>query len=112
MLVDATWDLPLKCAGFPVNEFWDARADTLCAVKSLQSIVRTAFCLTATNETHRKDSEQELNPCDGEEDHGDAGAHGRSYRRKTGMRTADEIQQIRRFDRDFDVWLKEVRINP
>jgi hypothetical protein len=33
VLVDATWDLLLKRAGFPVNENWDGEAETLGAVK-------------------------------------------------------------------------------
>jgi len=37
-LVDATWDLPLKSAGFPVNESWDGVSDTLLAVKPIQEI--------------------------------------------------------------------------
>lgn len=31
-LVDATWDLPLKDAGFPVNHPWDGISDTIPAV--------------------------------------------------------------------------------
>ena len=112
VLVDATWDLPLKRAGFPVNENWDGRADTLCAVKSLQSAVRTAFCRTATNEPYRNGCGQQLNPCDGEQDHRDADAHARHYRGKTGMRTAEEIERIRRFNREFDVCLQEIRERP
>jgi hypothetical protein len=112
VLVDATWDLPLKRAGFPVNENWDGRADTLCAVKSLQSAVRTAFCHTATTEPYRNGPDQQLNQSDGEQDHGDADAHARYYRGKTGMRTAEEIERIRRFNREFDVWLQEIRERP
>jgi hypothetical protein len=37
-LVDATWDLPLKTAGFPVNESWDGMSDTLLAVKPIEEI--------------------------------------------------------------------------
>ena len=59
VLVDATWDLPLACGGFPVNEHWDGQTDTLCAVKPLQSAVRTAFCRTATNEPYRDRREPE-----------------------------------------------------
>jgi hypothetical protein len=112
VLVDATWDLPLKRAGFPVNETWDGKADTLCAVKPLQSAVRTAFCRTATSEPYRDRREQELNPCDGEQDQGDAGAHARYYRRKTSVRTSDEIKRIRRFNREFDEWLQVIREHP
>ena len=37
-LVDATWDKPLKDAGFPVNESWDGVSDTLLAVKPIEEI--------------------------------------------------------------------------
>jgi hypothetical protein len=109
VLVDATGDRPLKRAGFPVNEYWDGQVDTLCAVKPLQSAVRTAFCRMATNEPSRNSCEQDLNPLEGEQDHGDVGAHARYYRRKTGMRTADEIERIRRFYQKLDRWLQEIR---
>jgi hypothetical protein len=112
VLVDATWDQPLIRAGFPVNEDWDGRADTLCAVKTLQSAVRTAFCGTATNEPYRNGRDRQLNPCERERDHGDAEAHARYYRGKTGERTAEEIERIRRFNREFDVWLQEIRECP
>jgi transglutaminase-like putative cysteine protease len=39
ILVDATWDLPLKKLGFPVNESWDGVSDTLNAVKPEQEII-------------------------------------------------------------------------
>jgi transglutaminase-like putative cysteine protease len=109
VLVDATWDRPLKRAGFPVNEHWDGYADTKCAVKPLKSAVRTAFCRTATNEPCRGSTEKELNPLDGERDYGDAEDHAQDYRGKTGMRTDEEIGQIRRFYQEFDAWLVSIR---
>jgi hypothetical protein len=36
--VDATWDLPLKRLGFPVNEGWDGFSNTLNAVKPEEEI--------------------------------------------------------------------------
>jgi transglutaminase-like putative cysteine protease len=36
ILVDATWDLPLKKVGFPVNENWDGLSDTKLAVDSIE----------------------------------------------------------------------------
>ena len=104
VLVDATWDLPLARGGFPVNEHWDGLADTLCAVKPLQSPIRTA-----TNQPFRNRREQDLNPIDGEEDYSDAGAHARYYRGKTRMRTTDEVERIRRFYLQFDEWLEKIR---
>jgi hypothetical protein len=109
VLVDATWDRPLARGGFPVNEHWDGRADTLCAVKPLRSAVRTAFCHTAINEPYGQGHERDLNPLEGEEDLGDAREYTRHYREKTGMGTADEIKRIRRFYQEFDAWLQVIR---
>jgi len=109
VLVDATWDRPLRQAGFPVNEHWDGRADTLCAVKPLRSAVRTVFCRTATSEPCRNGSERDLNRLNGVQDHGNAEDHVRYYHEKTGMRSADEIARICRFYQEFDVWLQEIR---
>jgi hypothetical protein len=109
VLVDATWDLLLARGGFPVNERWDGLTDTHCAVKPLPSPVRTAFFRTATNQSCRNHREQDLNPLYGEPDYGDAGAHARYYRGKIGVRTADEIERIRRFYLQFDEWLQQLR---
>lgn len=109
VLVDATWDLPLARGGFPVNECWDGLVDTRCAVKPLQSPVLTAFCRKATNQPFRNRREQDMNPIDEEEDYGDARIHARYYRGKTGMRTVDEVERIRRFYLQFDEWLQEIR---
>lgn len=35
VLVDATWDIPLGKAGFPVNDTWDGVSDTLPAVTKI-----------------------------------------------------------------------------
>ncbi|MDO9033970.1 MAG: hypothetical protein Q7U51_02030, partial [Methanoregula sp.] len=69
VLVDATWDLPLAKAGFPVNGDWDGYSETKCAVKPLKSPVRTAFCRTATNEPCRGKDEAALKSVDGEKNH-------------------------------------------
>ncbi|MFA6355553.1 MAG: hypothetical protein WCY23_00425 [Candidatus Omnitrophota bacterium] len=39
VLVDATWDLPLKKAGFPVNEDWDGISDTKNAVTPVNEVL-------------------------------------------------------------------------
>lgn len=109
VLVDATWDRPLKGAGFPVNEHWDGRADTLCAVKPIRSAIRTAFCRTATNEPCRDSREVELRSLDGERVHGDEEDHAQYYRQKVRIRSPDEIERIHRFYREFDTWLVQVR---
>jgi hypothetical protein len=49
-----------------------------------------------------------LDPLDDEQDHRDAEEYRRYYREKTGMRTQDEIERIRWFYREFDVWLEIV----
>jgi hypothetical protein len=108
-LVDATWDPPLARGGFPVNMHWDGHSDTLCAVKPLQSAVRTAFCRTAANEPFRTSNEKELRPCEGEENHADPEARERYYRDRVGKRTPDEIQKVHRFNREFDSWLETLR---
>jgi hypothetical protein len=109
VLVDATWDQPLASGGFPVNEHWDGRADTACAVKPLQSSVRTAFSRTTTNRPYRDRCEQQYRPREGKQDHRDSGEQSRYYHRKTGMRTPEEIERNRRFYRALDIWLQEIR---
>lgn len=109
ILVDATWDPPLARGGFPVNNRWDGQADTLCAVKTLRSAVRTAFCRTATSEPFRKRDEKELMACDGEEDHADPETRERDFRARVGKRTPEEIQGILRFNQEFDAWLDNLR---
>ena len=39
VLVDATWDLPLKKAGYPVNEKWDGIRDLKSAVSVIEETV-------------------------------------------------------------------------
>ncbi len=42
-LVDATYDLPLKKAGFPVNESWDGLSDTKNAVIPMEEVVHDSL---------------------------------------------------------------------
>jgi hypothetical protein len=109
VLVDATWDRILGKAGFPVNEHWDGFAETKCAVKPLRSAVRTAYCRTATSTPCHDDCEAELNPLDGEQNHGDEDDHLQYYRKKTRMRTSEEIERIARFYPEFKSWLESLR---
>lgn len=109
VLVDATWDLPLVKAGFPVNEYWNGYADTKCAVNSLLSPLRTVYCRTVTNEPYRDSREAELNPLDGEQYLWDKEDHMQYYRRKTVKRTLDEIEWVARFYHEFGVWLESLR---
>ena len=109
ILVDATWDLPLAKAGFPINDHWDGYSETKCAVKPLKSPVRIAYCRTLTNEPSRAKGEAELCPIDGEKNHWDVVGRARYYREKVAVRTPDEVERIKRFYRDFDTWLVDVR---
>jgi hypothetical protein len=43
VLVDATWDPPLKKAGFPVNENWDGLSDTKCAVSAVKEVLHESL---------------------------------------------------------------------
>lgn len=43
VLVDATWDIALKKAGFPVNENWDGESDTLNAVAPFDEIIHASL---------------------------------------------------------------------
>ncbi|MDO9326533.1 MAG: transglutaminase domain-containing protein, partial [Methanoregula sp.] len=109
ILVDATWDLPLAKAGFPVNEHWDGYSKTKCAVKPLKSPVRTAFCRTATNEPCRDKDEAALTPVDGEKNHWEKGARDRYYSGKIALRSSEEIVRVRQFSREFSSWLESLR---
>jgi transglutaminase-like putative cysteine protease len=81
ILVDATWDLPLKKLGFPVNEGWDGISDTLNAVKPEEEII------------HENDRER------------------LEYirRRRWGLLTEKEKALSRRFFDELNKWLQEVR---
>ncbi|MEI7857465.1 MAG: transglutaminase domain-containing protein [Methanomicrobiales archaeon] len=107
--VDATWDLPLVKAGFPVNEDWDGHSKTKCAVDPLKSPVRTAFCRTATNEPCRDKDETVLNPVDGEKNHWEEDSRDRYYSGKISLRSSEEIMRVRQFSREFSSWLETVR---
>jgi hypothetical protein len=109
VLVDATWDQPLKKGGFPVNENWDGYSETRCAVKPLRSAVRTAFCRTATNEACRTESEAEFSPLDGEKDPQEPEDRSRYYREIVTKRTPGDIEQIHRFYQEFERWLVRIR---
>ncbi|MDO9549964.1 MAG: hypothetical protein Q7J03_03230 [Methanoregula sp.] len=109
ILVDATWDLPLAKAGFPVNEHWDGYSETKCAVKPLKSPVRTAFCRTTTNEPCRGKDEAAINPVDGEKNHWEEEERDRYYSDRVSLRSSGEVERIRQFNREFSSWLETVR---
>lgn len=43
VLVDATWDKPVKAAGFPVNEVWDGVSGTRNAVTAIKETVHDSL---------------------------------------------------------------------
>jgi hypothetical protein len=109
VLVDATWDRSLKRAGFPVNEQWDGRSDTRCAVKPLQSAAMAGFYHTATDEAGRGGHEAEFIPLDGKQDHEMATDRARFCREKETIRMPEKIERVRRFHREFESWLVSLR---
>jgi hypothetical protein len=111
ILVDATWDLPLAKAGFPVNDHWDGYSDTRCAVKPLKSPVLAEFCNNMTHVPCRLKDEDELCPFDGEKNHWQAENQARYYREMAAVCKYDDIIRIAQFYRDFDMWLDNVRRN-
>jgi len=61
VLVDATWDPPLRMVGFPVNEEWDGVSDTICAVEPLTEEVCDTVRLTESEISLRDRFYDELN---------------------------------------------------
>ncbi len=54
ILVDATWDLPLSKAGFPVNEKWDGSSDMINAVTPLEEVMHDTAEERVRYETERR----------------------------------------------------------
>jgi hypothetical protein len=109
ILVDATWDLPLSKAGFPVNDHWDGYSETRCAVKPLKLPVLEVFNTNTIHKPSRAKDEAITYPVDSEKDHWEAEDRERYYREKVAVRTPEVRKQIVKFSHDFDAWLAEVR---
>ena len=109
VLVDATWDHPLRHAGFPVNPHWDGSSEMRCAVRPLKAPVRTAFCRTLSNGPCRNDDGAGLCPVDGEKNYWEAGDAVRFLREQVPMRTAEETELLAGFYWTFNEWLQRVR---
>jgi hypothetical protein len=110
ILVDATWDPPLVKAGFPVNMHWDGYSETGCAVKPLKHQVLTAFNNPQKTESCYLKRDEEFCAPDNEKNHWNAVDRARYYREKVEVRTFCEVEQITQFNRDFDAWLVDVRL--
>lgn len=80
VLVDATWDFPLKKTGFPVNERWDGRSDTRNAVKPLEEFA-----------------------------HESAGEREEAFKAKMRTYSLREKLILRRFSGGLNKWLESVR---
>ncbi|MFH1665572.1 MAG: hypothetical protein ABIA77_05460 [Candidatus Omnitrophota bacterium] len=80
VLADATWDVSLKKAGFPVNVKWDGKSDTACAVKPLGKFV-----------------------------HEDADERDRVFEKKMADYSLAEKLMLYRFSRELNVWLEDLR---
>ncbi len=109
VLVDATWDRPLKRAGFPVNMDWDGRSDTRCAVKPLRPAASAGFYRTAAAGPRECDRKPEFGHPGGEKDHENAMERVRFCHEKTAKQTRDMSEQIHQFHREFVAWLASVR---
>lgn len=77
--IDATWDLPLKKVGFPVNEKWDGVHHTLNAVTPLGEVI---------HETSKERIE---------------------YVESHAQYTEEQSKMIERFSVELNTWLQEVR---
>ncbi len=80
VLVDGTWDPPLKKAGFPVNENWDGKSDTTLAVKPLEKFI-----------------------------HDDALEREKIFKKKMTVYTLPERLKLSRFSGELNRWLEAVR---
>lgn len=93
-MVDATWDLPLEKAGFPVNLHWDGISDTLPAVTPLPVIPPGSTNGIQVSEiVHRS-----------------AGERVKCYGEMRGRYTSAQEKAREEFDREFNLWLEEVRL--
>lgn len=54
VLVDATWDPPLKGAGYPVNERWDGKGDTKNAVTPIEEVLHDSLEERISYESSRR----------------------------------------------------------
>jgi hypothetical protein len=111
ILVDATWDPPLAKAGFPVNNHWDGYSETRCAVKPLTLQVRRPINDPKKIESCYRKKDEEFCALDSEKNHWDVADRARYYREKADARTSSEMELIKEFNREFDAWLDNVRLD-
>jgi len=80
VLIDATWDSPLKKTGFLVNEDWDGRSPMKNAVKPLEEFI-----------------------------HEDARQRDIVFQEKLALYTLEEKLELSRFSLGLNQWLEELR---
>lgn len=80
VLLDATWDRGLKGTGFPVNDSWDGRSDTILAVKPIDDFI-----------------------------HDDAAERDKEIKEKTAAYSLPEKLELSRFSVELNRWLEGIR---
>jgi len=111
ILVDATWDPPLAKAGFPVNDHWDGYSETKCAVKPLKLQVQPPINNPQKIESCFRIRDKEFCAPESEKNHWNEVDRARYYHEKVNVRTPGEIELIKQFNREFDAWLDNVRLD-
>ena len=111
ILVDATWDPPLAKAGFPVNDPWDGYSETRCAVKPLKLQVRPPINNPQKIESFYRKRDEEFCAPDSEKNHWNEVDRARYYHIKVNVCTPSEMELVKLFNRDFDAWLDDVRLD-
>jgi hypothetical protein len=111
ILVDATWDPPLAKAGFPVNDHWDGYSETKCAVKPLTLQVQPPINNPKKIESNYRVIDEEFCEPESEKNHWNEVDRTRYYHEKVNVRTPGEIELIKQFNREFDTWLDDVRLD-
>jgi hypothetical protein len=110
ILVDATWDLPLAKAGFPVNDHWDGYSETRCAVKPLTFKVQPSINNPKKIESCYRTRDEEFCVPESEKNHWNEVDRARYYHEKVNVRNPSEMVLIKQFNRKFDAWLDNVRL--
>jgi hypothetical protein len=110
ILVDATWDPPLAKAGFPVNDYWDGCAETRCAVKPLTFHVQQLITNPKKIDPNYRLIDEESCELMSEKNHWNEVDRTRYYHEKVNIRTPAEMDLIKQFNREFDAWLDNVRL--
>jgi hypothetical protein len=111
ILVDATWDPPLAKAGFSVNDHWDGYSETRCAVKPFKLQVRPPIDYPQKIESCSMKRVEEFCAPDSEKNHWNVVDRARYYTEKVNGRTLSEVELVKQFNREFDAWLDNVRLD-